>query len=979
MVLEKAKEFDNEVSSCFESATRSEAVAMAEKEARLQAEADGKQLEIKIAELQADLSVSRDNEAKANAEIDDADNSIKTLQTELQEHVATIEKLEQDIADMQAINTGLEDDIEELQGNLKSATGTATSVGERASALSSENARLSAELSSTQKKLADLEKAQGLGEVATARLSLEKDSAVEAKNSAIAELDRLRIAFEEKERAISKSHAQVDKYHEQLLDSATRMADLQGRYDIVSRERDDTRSSLRATEVDLKRSERELSISAQTLSETISALELSRFNVTKLTTDLDQVKIAFEKQMTDATTQRADLEQKLAVAMGNLSEAQDKLREAASKEAVWSAKESTWASEKALLSSEKARTEEINALLTTDIKTMREALGASEESTSDKLIAANRENVTLKAKANQIPKLTRELESAHSMLEQVRNCLFESEMTRRQLHNQIQELKGNIRVYVRVRPFLPADADPASARALAGVADEDADEFVADPTAAITVSADGTSVEIAPLAPRGTKQGPIGGGLAIRDSKPAKFNFDQVFGQRSQQTDVFDEVSHLVQSALDGYNVCLFSYGQTGSGKTHTMQGGSGDHAGLIPRSVVKILDTAQGMSAAQGWVYTIEASFLEIYNEQIRDLLRVSVPSSDKQGNNSSSLADSLTVHQDGDGNTYVPGLTHIVVDTPEAVDQLMARAAKKRAVAVTNMNAQSSRSHSVFTLHIKGRHEGKGIIVSGSLNLCDLAGSERLSRSGAEGDRKKETQAINKSLSCLADVFTALAKKAPHIPFRNSKLTHLLQKCFKGDGKTLMLVSLSPTMASAQESMCSLRFAAQVSQVELGKPKKRVVEAIETGATAAAPAPISAAASVWAAKANAAVSSGSSLEISDLAGDCAADEEDGEAQGEIDDATGGPVDEDEMEEQLDMHGLSSSCVVKSGGSTLAGMKRPLGMSSSSSNTSILMKKPTGPRPPATSFSASKPSSAAPTQPFSKKPKIGTQTTSFR
>lgn len=971
MVLEKAKEFDHEVSSCFEASARAEVLAAAEKESRLQAESDGKQLEIKIAELQADLSVSRDNEAKANVEIDEADNSIKTLQIELQQQSATIEKLEQDIADMQAINTGLEDDIEELQGSLKSATGTATSVGERASALSSENARLSAELAITQKKLADLEKAQGLGEVAAARLSLEKDSALEAKNSAIAELDRLRVAFEEKERAISKSHAQVDKYHEQLLDSATRMADLQGRYDSVSRERDDTRSSLRSAEADLKRSEQELSSSAQKYSETLAALESSRTNVSRLSVDLEQTKAAFEKQSVETATQRADLEQKLAVSMGSLSEAHDKLREAVSKEAVWSAKEASWASEKALLSSEKTRTEEINALLTTDIKTMREALGASEESTSDKLIAANRENVTLKAKANQIPRLTKDLETAHSMLEQVRNCLFESEMTRRQLHNQIQELKGNIRVYVRVRPFLPADADPAAARALAGVADEDAEEFVADPTAAISVSADGTSLEIAPQAPRGTKQGPVG---ATRDSKPARFNFDQVFGQRSQQTDVFDEVSHLVQSALDGYNVCLFSYGQTGSGKTHTMQGGAGDHAGLIPRSVVKILDTAQGMSAAQGWVYTIEASFLEIYNEQIRDLLRVSAPSSAQSSNSAAASSDTLTVHQDGDGNTYVPGLTHVVVDTPEAVDQLMARAAKKRAVAVTNMNAQSSRSHSVFTLHIKGRHEGKGIIVSGSLNLCDLAGSERLSRSGAEGDRKKETQAINKSLSCLADVFTALAKKAPHIPFRNSKLTHLLQKCFKGDGKTLMLVSLSPTMASAQESMCSLRFAAQVSQVELGKPKKRVVESIEAPSTASVSAPTAAAASVWAAKANAATS-GSSLEISDLAGDNVAEEDNERAEGEGNDGAEAGCDEDDMEEQLDMHGLSSSCVVKSGSSALVGSKRPLGMASSSSNTSLMMKK-VGPKPPVTSFSASKPSSAPPAQPFLKKPKIGTTMT---
>lgn len=973
MVIERAKEFDHEVSSCFDASARAEILAAAEKEARLQAEMDGKQLEIKIAELQADLSVSRDNEAKANAEIDEADNSIKTLQTELENHSNTIEKLEQDIADMQAINTGLEDDIEELQGSLKSATGTATSVGERASALSLENARLSAELASTQKRLSDLEKAQGLGEVAAARLSLEKDSALDAKNSAIAELDRLRVAFEEKERAISKSHAQVDKYHEQLLDSATRMAELQGRYDSVSRERDDTRSSLRSAEADFKRSEHELTLSTQKLSETLVALESSRSTVSKLSADLEQTKSAFEKQSVESATQRAELEQKLAVSSGSLSEALDKLREAASKDAIWSAKEASWASEKALLSSEKARTEEINALLTTDIKTMREALGASEESTSDKLIAANRENVTLKAKANQIPRLTKELESAHSMLEQVRNCLFESEMTRRQLHNQIQELKGNIRVYVRVRPFLPADADPAAARALAGVADEDADEFVADPTAAISVSADGTSLEIAPQAPRGTKLGVAG---AARDTKPSKFNFDQVFGQRSQQTDVFDEVSHLVQSALDGYNVCLFSYGQTGSGKTHTMQGGTGDHAGLIPRSVVKILDTARGMSAAQGWVYTIEASFLEIYNEQIRDLLRVSTPAS-AQSNNSATSAETLTVHQDGDGNTYVPGLTHVVVDTPEAVDQLMARAAKKRAVAVTNMNAQSSRSHSVFTLHIKGRHEGKGIIVSGSLNLCDLAGSERLSRSGAEGDRKKETQAINKSLSCLADVFSALAKKAPHIPFRNSKLTHLLQKCFKGDGKTLMLVSLSPTMASAQESMCSLRFAAQVSQVELGKPKKRVVEAIEAPASASVSAPISAAASVWANKANSAVS-GSSLEISDLADENATGEDNGaeQVEGDIDEGSGAACDEDDMEEQLDMHGLSSSCVGKSGSSALVGTKRPLGMASSSSNTSMMMKKAGPTRPPVTSFSASKPSSAPPSQPFAKKPKIGSSMT---
>jgi hypothetical protein len=174
------------------------------------------------------------------------------------------------------------------------------------------------------------------------------------------------------------------------------------------------------------------------------------------------------------------------------------------------------------------------------------------------------------------------------------------------------------------------------------------------------------------------------------------------------------------------------------------------------------------------------------------------------------------------------VPGLTKVPVADAGAIDVLLQQAEKRRAVACTNMNERSSRSHQVFSLYIRGVHEGKGIAVSGCLNLCDLAGSERLSRSGAEGERKKEAAAINKSLSCLADVFSALAKKAPHVPFRNSKLTHLLQRCFRGDGKTLMLVNLSPTLESAFESLCSLRFAAQVSQVELGKPVRRVVEAL-------------------------------------------------------------------------------------------------------------------------------------------------------
>jgi hypothetical protein len=161
------------------------------------------------------------------------------------------------------------------------------------------------------------------------------------------------------------------------------------------------------------------------------------------------------------------------------------------------------------------------------------------------------------------------------------------------------------------------------------------------------------------------------------------------------------------------------------------------------------------------------------------------------------------------------------------EQVEKIMEQAARHRSVGKTDMNERSSRSHSVFCLHLKATNKQQGIVLKGTLSLVDLAGSERLDRSGATGEQLKETVAINKSLSSLADVFVAIGNKQGHIPFRNSKLTHMLQPALSGDGKTLMMVNLSPTMESFHESLCSLRLAKQINQCELGKPKKQVKEA--------------------------------------------------------------------------------------------------------------------------------------------------------
>jgi kinesin family protein C1 len=388
------------------------------------------------------------------------------------------------------------------------------------------------------------------------------------------------------------------------------------------------------------------------------------------------------------------------------------------------------------------------------------------------------------------------IEERDRRIAELEEKLLGGEQLRRALHNRIQELRGNIRVYVRTRPFLPSDG--AAAR-----------------HSSIDILPDGESLTI----------------LGKHVGENHAFKFDKVFSPSTGQDMVFEEVSEFVQSALDGYHVCLFSYGQTGSGKTHTMQGsGNGAMRGIIPRAVEQILSQAMAMQS-QRWTFAMKASFLEIYNEELRDLL-IMVNSDGSIKPRDATTGLKLSIKRNADGKSFVDGINMVDIDVANRtngmaqLEAVISAAARARSVATTKMNAQSSRSHSVFMLQLCGINEESGTTVQGALNLCDLAGSERLDRSGAASDaqRLKETQAINKSLSCLGDVFTSLANGSKHVPFRNSKLTYLLQDCLSGDGKALMFVNLSPTLDSSNESLCSLRFAQRVNQVELGKATKNV-----------------------------------------------------------------------------------------------------------------------------------------------------------
>ena len=349
---------------------------------------------------------------------------------------------------------------------------------------------------------------------------------------------------------------------------------------------------------------------------------------------------------------------------------------------------------------------------------------------------------------------------------------------RKKLHNIIQELKGNIRVFLRCRP-------PTS---------KEIDQF-------------GNDAQCVAF--------PAPGEIKVYNEKNREkvWEFDEVFDTSSNQESVYKEVSSLVTSVLDGFNVCIFAYGQTGSGKTYTMSGPVDDR-GVNTRALNELFSKVSERKTE--FVDTISVSILEVYNEEIRDLL------ADGPG-------DKLDIRQ-GDYGNFVPGLTCIAVRNLQNVIDLMALADKNRSSATTNMNEHSSRSHMMLQVLVQSENITTGISSRGKLNLVDLAGSERLNKSGAVGQALKEAQNINKSLSALGDVIAARASKQSHIPFRNSTLTYLLQDSLSQDSKTLMIVCISPVLYNSEESFCSLNFAARVRTVELGKAAKTITNGAQS-----------------------------------------------------------------------------------------------------------------------------------------------------
>ncbi|KAL4443980.1 hypothetical protein ABPG75_011717 [Micractinium tetrahymenae] len=299
-----------------------------------------------------------------------------------------------------------------------------------------------------------------------------------------------------------------------------------------------------------------------------------------------------------------------------------------------------------------------------------------------------------------------------------------------------------------------------------------------------------------------------GGG---KQSMTRTYHFDKVFGPDTTQERLYSTaVSSIVTEVLEGFNCTIFAYGQTGTGKTHTMTGDIANDltagAGVIPRAIHQIFSHLEGIASE----YSVKCSYLELYNEEITDLLALG------------SEVPKVRIMEDRSG-VVLAGIEESIVKNSKEIFELLEQGMAKRRTAETLLNKQSSRSHSVFIVTVSVREvtpEGDEYIRVGKLYLVDLAGSENITRSGAVEQRAKEAGNINKSLLTLGRVITALVEGQGHVPYRDSKLTRLLRDSLGGKTKTCIIATIAPTVQCQEETLSTLDYAHRAKNIK-NKPE--------------------------------------------------------------------------------------------------------------------------------------------------------------
>lgn len=374
----------------------------------------------------------------------------------------------------------------------------------------------------------------------------------------------------------------------------------------------------------------------------------------------------------------------------------------------------------------------------------------------------------LKTKETEVNEMEKEKKKVLTENKQLAENFNSERVLRKKYFNMVEDMKGKIRVYCRVRPLSDSEKNRGNFSIVNSV-----DEY----------------------------------SVAIKTTRGGKdFQFDTVFmpDTNGQQEKVFEDTNNLIQSAVDGYNVCIFAYGQTGSGKTFTIIGDREQkYPGIAPRAFERIFNLVEENSAK--FTFSVSAYMLELYNDKLIDLF--AKPSSTED--------DKLEIKRDKKGMVFIQGAEVKSAHNGKELMALFEMGSKNRHVASTKMNSESSRSHLIIGILIESRSKSTGQVLKGKLSLVDLAGSERAAKTGAGAEQLKEAMSINKSLSALGDVISALSSEQSFVPYRNNKLTMLMQDSLGGNAKTLMFVNISPADYNADESVVSLTYAARVKLI--------------------------------------------------------------------------------------------------------------------------------------------------------------------
>eukprot|EP00977_Amphora_coffeiformis_P008132 scaffold1819_cov160-Amphora_coffeaeformis.AAC.2 len=618
--------------------------------------------------------------------------------------------------------------------------------------------------------------------------------------------------IEEHKAHMEKLQGSLNDLQEKLGNVEQERDHIQSEYDGVQAEMEDANEQFVSEVNDLKAqiSEKEAKLGElfQQLGEARLSLENEQTLSTKMQSDFEKERSNYESQLQELGEAMSDAMQQLEAADQNRADLEDKIRVLEEQLKVETGNQAAIQQKNSTVSESLARAHEAE-------KHLR---GQNQEK-QNRIVELERALVLKEAENKDLRDHVKEQLPREQALYQ---RLQTSDEIRRQLHARVMQLMGNIRVFVRVRPVLE-DEKASSLIRFPGHTGKSNNEGASQ----VSSADDLTKKVVEVVEPKKDR-----GGLSDRRKK-WKFGFDEVFDPATSQHEVWNATEPLIQSAIDGFNVTIFAYGQTGSGKSkysccavvfvsnyrpltlslpaaYTLLGDGVTCRGVIGRSIAKLFDTKHEIESTSEGRSRVELSveMLEVYNEEVRDLLATNFGSDGK-------LLNLKVNSQEVVGNEIV------AVNKEQDILGILTSAQKRRCVKATASNAASSRSHLLFTLNITVELES-GVKRVGKLNICDLAGSERLDKSGTNivgGSLLQESKSINKSLSVLSHVIEKLQAGSPSVPFRESKLTFLLRNSLIGNSKTLAIVCCSPIESHHHETLCSLRFAEKVNKVELNK----------------------------------------------------------------------------------------------------------------------------------------------------------------